>query len=60
MTYNLTRNQPAKMNNQPTCTICRGTGPGYEFPLWPKCTDKAFGTICAECDHERSNEYNMA
>ena len=48
------------MSNQPTCTICGGTGPGYEFPVWPKCTDKAFGTICAECDHERSNEYNMA
>ena len=37
-----------------TCTVCGGSGGGYEFPLWPKCPDKKFGTICAECDYERS------
>ena len=48
------------MANQPTCTICGGTGAGYEFPLFPRCKDKKFGAICAECDHERANEYGLA
>jgi hypothetical protein len=44
----------------PTCTICGGAGPGYEFPIFPRCSDKEFGAICAECDHERANEYGLA
>jgi hypothetical protein len=47
-------------NTIPTCTVCGGAGPGYEFPIWPRCSDKAFGQICAECDHERANEYGLA
>mgnify|MGYP001291283249 FL=1 len=39
----------------PTCTACGGAGAGYEFPLFPRCSDKEFGAICAECDHERAN-----
>lgn len=41
----------------PTCTICGGSGPGWEFPLFPRCPDKKFGTICAECDGERHANY---
>ena len=37
-------------NNQPECLICGGTGPGYEFPLWPHTPGAKFGEICAECD----------
>ena len=54
------RKNPHVNNTIPYCETCHGSGPGYEFPIWPKCTDRAFGTICAECDHERSNEYGMA
>ena len=44
----------------PYCETCGGSGPGYEFPLFPRCSDKTFGAICAECDHERANEYGLA
>jgi len=40
-------------NMNPYCTVCGGSGAGFEFPLWPKCKDKPFGTICGECDVER-------
>ncbi len=48
------------MANQPKCTICGGVGAGYQFPLLPICKDKKFGSICAECDVERANEYGFA
>ena len=37
-------------NKVPVCSYCKGSGSGYEFPLWPKCVDMSFGEICVACD----------
>ncbi len=35
----------------PTCKICLETGPGIQFPLFPKTPEGLdFGEICAVCD----------
>lgn len=41
--------------SEPECIYCKGSGPGFEFPLWPKCVDMSFGDICVGCDDGRSD-----
>jgi|TARA_B110001454_G_scaffold96477_1_gene91359 hypothetical protein len=47
------RKNPHVNNTIPYCETCHGSGPGYEFPLFPQSKNWAFGEVCAECDVEQ-------
>jgi len=38
--------------SKPVCQVCKGTGNGVQFPMFPKTEGFKFGEICVPCDEK--------
>ena len=46
------------MTDKPVCQICKRSGFGIYFSMYPKTDGYKFGDICTECDEKDSDGTN--